>query len=140
MGAQGCSVGIACLLNLMKVSTLWWILSRSSISLIASHFETRERCMFSNFMLLMIWWVNLLCGQSHITFVHSLDPFFPWIVASEFNAIISLDVKRGRVAWLDPFSNMLKDDIDQTKGWPEKMGVNVHGTSTQEYDKITYCF
>ena len=38
VGAQGSSGGITCFWNPRKVTPLWWISSKSSISLIASYF------------------------------------------------------------------------------------------------------
>ena len=110
MGAQASSGGLACLWNPKKVTPLWWISSRSSISFMASHFETGERCFFSN-----IYAPSVLEGislmWSHIIFVHSLDPFLPWIVAGDFNAITNLEEKRGEITRLGPSSSMLRDNI-----------------------------
>ena len=76
----------------------------------ASHFETGERCLFSN-----MYAPSDLVGKSlmwsHIKFVRSLDPFLPWIVAGDFNAITNLEEKRGGIARLDPSSSMLRDNI-----------------------------
>ena len=40
-----------------------------------------------------------------------MDPFLPWIVARDFNAITNLEEKRGGIARLGPSSTMLKDNI-----------------------------
>lgn len=48
---------------------------------------------------------------SHITFVRSLDPFLPWIVAGDFNVVTSLEEKRGGISRLGPSSSMLRDNI-----------------------------
>ena len=51
--------------------------------------------MFSN-----VYVPNDLVGKSlmwsHITFVRSLEPFLPWIVAEDFNVVTSLDEKKVR--------------------------------------------
>ena len=76
----------------------------------ASHFETGERCLFSN-----MYAPSDLVGKSlmwsHIKYVRSLDLFLPWIVAGDFNAITNLEEKRGGIARLGPSSSMLRDNI-----------------------------
>ena len=76
----------------------------------ASHFETGERCLFS-----IMYAPSDLVGKSpmwsHIKFFRSLDPFLPWIVARDFNAITNLEEKRGGIARLGPSSSMLRDNI-----------------------------
>ena len=63
----------------------------------ASHFEIGERCLFSN-----IYSPSDLVSKSlmwsHIIFVRSLDPFLPWIVVGDFNAITNLEEKRGGIS------------------------------------------
>ena len=48
VGARNSSGGVACFWNSRKVLPLWWISSRSSISLVASCLDTGERCLLSN--------------------------------------------------------------------------------------------
>ena len=52
-----------------------------------------------------------VCAFTHITLVHSLDPFLPWIVAGDFNVVTSLEEKRGGISQLGPSSSMLRDNI-----------------------------
>ncbi|XP_057871389.2 uncharacterized protein LOC131077832 [Cryptomeria japonica] len=110
VGALGSSGGVACFWNPRKVSPLWWVSSRSSISMVASIFQTGERCLFSN-----IYAPTDLPGKTHlwdhINFVRSLEPFLPWILAGDFNVVISMDEKRGGLARLDPSSLLLRDNI-----------------------------
>ena len=40
-----------------------------------------------------------------------MDPFLPWIVAGDFNAITNLEEKRGGIAQLGPSSSMLRGNI-----------------------------
>ena len=110
VGSLNSSGGVACFWDPRKVSPLWWISSRSSISLIATSFENGERCFLSN-----IYALTDFAGKfqlwAHIRFIHSLEPFLPWIMAGDFNAVISLEEKRGGVARLDQSSNLLRDMI-----------------------------
>ena len=48
VGARNSSGGVACFWNPRKVFPLWWIVSRSSISLVISCLDTGERCLLSN--------------------------------------------------------------------------------------------
>jgi exonuclease III len=110
VGALNCSGGVACFWDPRKVSPLWWISSRFSISLVASSFATGEMCLFSN-----IYAPTDYSGKAHlwnhIRFIRSLEPFLPWIMAGDFNAVTSLEEKRGGIARLDPSSNLLRDMI-----------------------------
>ena len=102
--------GVACFWDPRKVSPLWWISSQFSISLVALNFETGERFFLSN-----IYAPTDFLGKSylwtHISFIWSLDPFIPWIMARDFNAITSLEEKQGGLARLDPSSNFLRSMI-----------------------------
>lgn len=109
-GALNSAGGVACFWNPRRVSPLWWMSSRSSISLVASCFVTGERCLLSN-----IYAPTDLAGKSslwaHIQFIRALDPFLPWIMAGDFNAITYLDEKRGGLARLDPSAYLLRNMI-----------------------------
>ena len=111
VGALNFSGGMACFWNPRKVSPLWWVSSRSAISLVATSFETGERCLLSN-----IYAPTDFTGKSqlwaHIRFIRSLDPFLPWIMAGDFNVVTSLDEKRGG---MDQSSNLLRDMIGSLK-------------------------
>ena len=48
VGALNRSGGVACFWDPRKVSPLWWLSSRSSISLIGTSCENGERCFLSN--------------------------------------------------------------------------------------------
>ncbi|XP_059077196.1 uncharacterized protein LOC131876295 [Cryptomeria japonica] len=48
---------------------------------------------------------------AHIQFIRALDPFLPWIMAGDFNAVTCLDEKRGGLARLDPSANLLRNMI-----------------------------
>ncbi|MGI4370300.1 hypothetical protein ACR2V4_27295, partial [Klebsiella pneumoniae] len=78
--------------------------------MVASRFETGERCLFSN-----IYAPMDLVGKSHlwahINFVWAQDPFLPWNLARDFNVITSLEEKQGGLFRLDPSSNLLRDNI-----------------------------
>ena len=110
VGALNSLGGVACFWDPRKVSPLWWISSQFSISLVASNFETGERFFLSN-----IYAPTDFLGKSylwtHISFIRSLDPFIPWIMAGDFNAITSLEEKQGGLARLDPSSNLLRSMI-----------------------------
>ncbi|XP_059064720.1 uncharacterized protein LOC131044660 [Cryptomeria japonica] len=110
VGALNSAGGVACFWNPRRVSPLWWMSSRSSISLVASYFATGERCLLSN-----IYAPTNLASKSslwaHIQFIRALDPFLPWIMAGDFNAVTCLDEKRGGLARLDPSANLLRNMI-----------------------------
>ena len=110
VGALNSSRGVACFWNPRKISPLWWISSRSSISLVVSCSETGERCLLSN-----IYAPTDFIGKSHlwahIKFIQSLDPYLPWIMVGDFNVVTSLDEKWGGLARLDPSSNLIRDMI-----------------------------
>ena len=76
VGALNGSGGVACFWDPRKVFPLWWLSSRSSISLIATSFENGERCFLSN-----IYAPTDFSGKSqlwtHIRFIRSLEPLFP---------------------------------------------------------------
>jgi exonuclease III len=111
VGARNSSGGVACFWNPRKFLPLWWISSRSSISLVASCLDTGERCLLSN-----IYAPTDISGKSnlwaHISYIRVLNPFLPWILAGDFNSITSLDEKRGGIARLDPSAHLLRDMID----------------------------
>ena len=48
IGALGASRGLACLWNPRKIQPLWWISSKSSLSMIATCLETSDVILFSN--------------------------------------------------------------------------------------------
>ena len=48
---------------------------------------------------------------AHIRYIRSLEPFLSWIMVGDFNAVTSLEEKRGGLARLDPSSNLLRDMI-----------------------------
>ncbi|XP_057862719.1 uncharacterized protein LOC131071037 [Cryptomeria japonica] len=48
---------------------------------------------------------------AHIQFIQALDPFVPWIMAGDFNAVTCLDEKRGGLARLDPSANLFRNMI-----------------------------
>ena len=110
VGALNGSGGVACFWDPRKVFPLWWLSSRSSISLIATSFENGERCFLSN-----IYAPTDFAGKvqlwAHIRFIRSLDPFLPWIMAGDFNAVINLEEKRGGLPRLDQSSNLLREMI-----------------------------
>ncbi|XP_059068347.1 uncharacterized protein LOC131858890 [Cryptomeria japonica] len=110
IGAHGASGGLACLWNPRKIQPLWWISSKSSLSMIASSLETGEVILFSN-----IYAPTDLQGKqvlwSHIRLIHSMLPFHPWIIAGDFNAICELAEKRGGIGRLVPSALLLQDNI-----------------------------
>lgn len=110
IGALGASGGVACLWNPQNIFPLWWVTSRSSISLVASCFETGERILLSNVYAPVEFQGKQLLW-SHLHFVCSLAPFHPWILASDFNAIVELSEKRSGLARLEPSSLLLRDSI-----------------------------
>ena len=84
VGARHSLGGVAFLWNPRKVLPLWWISTRSSISLVASYLATGERFLLSN-----IYASTNISGKSnlwaHVSYIWALDPFLPWILASDFN-------------------------------------------------------
>ena len=72
---------------------------------------TGERCLLSN-----ICAPTDILGKSnlwaHISYIRALDPFLPWILASDFNFVTRSDQKGGGVARLHPSANLIKDMID----------------------------
>ena len=76
IGAHGASGGLVCLWNPRRIQPLWWISSRSSMSMIATCLETREVILFSN-----IYAPTNLHGKqflwTHIRLVRSMMPFYP---------------------------------------------------------------
>lgn len=48
IGAHGASEGLACLWNPQKIQPLWWISSKSSMSMIATSLETGDVILLSN--------------------------------------------------------------------------------------------
>lgn len=94
-----------------KISPIWWISSRSSISLVASCLDSGELILLSN-----VYALTNFLGKSllwdHLRYVWSLAPYLPWIVVGDFNYVLSLEEKRGDVARLDPSSGLLRDNVE----------------------------
>ena len=78
--------------------------------MIATSFENGERCFLSN-IYAPTDFVGKVQLWAHIRFIRSLEPLLPWILAGDFNAVISLEEKRGGLARLDQSSNLLRDMI-----------------------------
>ena len=107
IGAHGASGGLVCLWNPKRLQPLWWISSRSSMSIMATSLEKGEVILFSNFYAPTdfqgkqgLW--------SHIRLVCSMMPFYPWIMAGDFNAICELDEKSGGIEGWSPLHYCLE--------------------------------
>jgi exonuclease III len=111
IGAHGASGGLVCLWNPRRVQPLWWISSRSSMSMIATCLETGEVILFSN-IYAPIDFQGKQFLWSHIRLVRSMMPFYPWIMAGDFNAICELDEKSGGIGRLEPSALLLRDNIN----------------------------
>lgn len=112
VGALGASRGVACFWNPQKIFPLWWMSSRSSISLVTSWYETGECILLSN----VYTHVEFLGKQllwSHLHFVRSLAPYHLWVMAGNFNAIVELSEKRGGIPRLDPSALLFRDSISE---------------------------
>ncbi|XP_059076969.1 uncharacterized protein LOC131876167 [Cryptomeria japonica] len=111
IGAHGSSGGVAYFWNPQKIRPLWWVSSKSTMSMIASSFETGEVILLSN-----IYGPTDIQGKqalwSHIRLVRSMAPFHPWIMAGDFNAICELAEKRGGSGRLEPSALLLRDSIN----------------------------
>lgn len=110
VGAQGSAGGLACFWDPRKICPIWWISSRYSLSVVACSLASGVLCLFTNVYApvdphgqALLW--------SHIRYVRSQAPHFPWIMARDFNAITSLEEKRSGVFKLDPSSQAFKDNI-----------------------------
>ena len=94
--------GLACLWNPRKIQPLWWISSKSSLSMTTTCLETGEAILYSNiyvptnFQGKQVLW-------SHIRLIRSMFLFHPWILVRDFNAICELAEKRGGHGRLEPF-------------------------------------
>ena len=111
IGAHGASGGLACLWNPRKIQPLWWISSKSSLSMTATCLETGEAILYSNiyaptnFQGKQVLW-------SHIRLIRSMLPFHPWILAGDFNAICEIAEKWGGHGRLEPSALLLQDNIN----------------------------
>ena len=114
IGAQGSSGGLALLWDPHKLVPLWWVSSRSSISLVATCCETGEILLFTN-VYAPIDFVGKTLLWSHIGYVRSLAPLFPWILAGDFNAVVSLMEKQGGNPRLDPSAGLLRSNIERLR-------------------------
>lgn len=94
-----------------KIVPLWWVSSKSFISLVATRFDSRKTLLFTNVYAPTDFMGNLLLW-SHIRFVRSIAPLLPWILAGDFNAISHLEEKRVGISRLDPFSKLLRIKIE----------------------------
>lgn len=114
IGAQGCSGGLALLWDPRKLVPLWWVSSKSAISLVATCCVTGEILLFTN-VYAPIDFIGKNLLWSHIGYVRSLAPLFPWILAGDFNAVLSLEEKRGGNPKLDPSAGLLRSNIESLR-------------------------
>ena len=111
VGALGSSGGFAICWDPRKVTPLYWISCLSALSMVASSLETGEMILVTN-VYVPIDLLGKLKLRAHIRHVRHCHPFFPWIVAWDFNFFLSLEEKRGGLAHLGPSSKLLRQNID----------------------------
>lgn len=49
---------------------------------------------------------------AHIRYVRSCAPFLPWVLASDFNSVLSFEEKGGGLATLGPSSDLFCENVD----------------------------
>lgn len=149
VGSFGSFGGVAFFLDLRKVVPLWWILIHSSISMNASSLESGESCLFTN----VYAPIDLLSKSqlwTHISYVFSLAPWNPWIVARYFNVVSGFEEKRVIIAKLDPFSFLLIDNMTSLNLVVVKPNNDIFTWNNQRYSDVAiserldrihaYCF
>lgn len=109
--SAGSSGGLACLWDSHKVVSRCWISSRSSLTLVASSLDTGEANLLTNVYApsdiaskLILW--------SHNRKVGSQAPYPPWNLVGDFNVVLSMEEKRGRVGRLEQSSKILRGNIE----------------------------
>lgn len=101
---------MACLWDPHKVVVMWWISSRSSISMVASSMQSSEVNILTD-VYALIDLSRKFFLSFHIKMVRSLASYLPWILARDFN-VSNMEEKRGGVVRLEHSSKLLRDNID----------------------------
>lgn len=102
---MGCSRGLALFWDMRNIAPLWWISSHSSLSMVTSSLDSGELILVTNIYALNNFHEKPLLW-SHIRYVKSCAPFLPWILVGDFNSMLSLEEKRGGLAWLSSSNDL----------------------------------
>lgn len=90
----------------MKTSPLGWVSSHSTLSIVASTLDSGEVIMITN-VYAPIDFVGKEELWRHFQYVRNCHPFHPWVLARDFNSILSLEEKQGGLVRLGPSSALL---------------------------------
>ena len=107
---MGSASGLAIFWDPQKIYPLGWVSSRSTLSMVASALDPREVIMITN-VYAPVDFVGKKELWRHIQYVRNCHPFHHWVLARDFNSVLSLEEKQGGLARLGPSSALLRQHI-----------------------------